>query len=124
MAQKSPDYAAVESAEYTASGTGYTSSIPNNEGYTAKSVTAILKVAVRGGTVPTLDVKLEISEDGTTWANLANGAFTQQTSSTAVPNVLYLVQLPVAGKKIRANYTITGTLPTWEFSVEYAFLFN
>lgn len=33
------------------------------------------------GTTPTLDVKLQTSPDGTAWADLPNGAFTQVTTS-------------------------------------------
>src|SRR5206468_9286770 len=69
----------------------------------------VLVVSGVSGTTPSLTAKVQQSpDDGTTWIDVANGAF---TAITANGNAA----LPISnfGEKIRLVYTITGTTPSF-----------
>lgn len=76
-----------------------------------------LNVTAASGTTPTLNAKLQASDDGgTTWYDLPSAAFTQLTGvGTAV---LQLTETNAFGDYIRVAYTIAGTSPSFTFAVK------
>jgi len=61
----------------------------------ANHLVLTLTTTAKTGTSPTLDMKVQTSEDGSTnWVDVASGAFTQVTSGTSLPNT----QLLIVGK--------------------------
>jgi hypothetical protein len=82
-----------------------------NMGACFGAMTMTLDVALPSGTTPTLDVIIEHSHDGSTWATLLT--FTQVTTVAAT-------ETKTAGpcrQYIRAKATIAGTLPIYTFTV-------
>lgn len=79
----------------------------------AKGFHAILNVAKATGTTPTLNVVIEHSPDGSTWAPLAT--FPQQTAMNAV----YMSGTGTVEQYLRAVWTTTGTTPSFDFSVGF-----
>lgn len=70
-----------------------------------------LAVTAASGTTPTLDVVVEDTLDGTNWN--AIGTFTQATAATAQA-------VDIAGMftdQVRVRWTVTGTTPSFTFSV-------
>jgi len=64
------------------------------------------------GTLPTLDVAVECSADGTNWVNY--GDFGQVTGSGASTQIMSVSEF---GKYLRIAYVIAGTTPSFTFSV-------
>jgi hypothetical protein len=109
------------SAARTASANGTAFAIyPLSSPVQAEFIEAVVNITARSGTGPTLDLKLQVSEDTTTWDDLPSGAFPQFTSSlpAAIPAYDYLIRVPAAGKNLRAVATIAGTTPSWTFSLK------
>jgi hypothetical protein len=52
----------------------------------ANTLVVTLAATAKTGTSPTLDVKLQTSEDGSTWVDVASATFTQITSGTSLPS--------------------------------------
>lgn len=70
-----------------------------------------LSVTASGGTAPTLDVAIETSADGSSWATA--GSFAQATGTSSERLVVSNLD-----RFVRANWTIGGTGgPTFTFSV-------
>lgn len=69
-----------------------------------------LDVTVASGTTPTLNVTIQGQDAAGAWFTL--GTFTQATGVTA-----QTIAVPVAGRNIRASWTIAGTTPSFTFSV-------
>lgn len=79
----------------------------------SNNVSAILVVGNVAGTSPTMDAKMQESTDGTTWTDVASGAFTQVTQSTNVQT------LPIQPTKryLRSTGTVGGTTPVLETTI-------
>jgi hypothetical protein len=75
-----------------------------------------LKSGAGTGTSPTLDVKLQVSPNGSDWYDLPNGAFTQVTTSASSQ----VKQISNLGRRLRVAYTIGGTSPSFTFEVRLA----
>ncbi len=76
---------------------------------------ALLSVSAASGTTPTLDVKLEHSSDGSSWADVTGGAFTQQN---AVNGELISFSGTI-NRHVRAVWTIAGGTPSFTFNVSF-----
>ncbi len=80
----------------------------------------ILDSAIGTGTTPTLDVKLQDSADGSTgWTDITGAVFTQVTDAAAALEAIGL-KVDEVKEYIRAVVTITGTGPSFTFSVHLA----
>jgi hypothetical protein len=80
----------------------------------ANFAVAFVNVSAAGGTTHTLDVKLQSSNDGSTWADLPGGAITQitGTANSAIASAL------VNDDYVQAVATVGGTgSPTVTFAV-------
>lgn len=78
----------------------------------ARDLLAILKVTAASGDTPSLTVKFQESLDGTTWIDIPSAAFSAATGTTTA-------RLEFASRAmfVRAVATITGTTPSFTFSV-------
>ncbi len=74
-----------------------------------------LNCTAASGTTPTLNVKLQTSDDGgTTWYDLPSAAFTQLTAAGTG-----ILQLNVPfGDTLKVVWTIGGTTPSFTFAVK------
>lgn len=83
----------------------------NLSGYAAKrQMLAYLDVGEVSGTSPTLDVKIQESADGSTWADIPGAAFARKTA--VAQETLYFA---TTKKYVRAVATIGGTSPSFTF---------
>lgn len=99
----------LDTVTSSGSGTGHDSGASSSNGGVAH-----LHVTSVSGTSPTLDVKVQESSDGSTWADLAT--FGQQTSAGSE-------RVEVSGtveRHLRAMWTVGGTSPEFEFAVAFA----
>lgn len=71
-----------------------------------------LTVTAVSGTSPSMTVKFQDSGDGINWVDIPSGAFTAATTTGAQRLVLSTV-----GRMIRTVSTITGTAPSFTYSV-------
>lgn len=79
--------------------------------------TVILSSSAGGGTSPTLDVKLQDSDDsGGTFTDISGAAFTQVTSAAASTQKL-IVNADSVKRYVRAVTTIAGTSPTFDMAL-------
>jgi hypothetical protein len=78
------------------------------------STNAVLNVGSVSGTTPTLDVKMQESDDNTTFTNIPGANFTQVTASNAFQVIRFLR----SKRYRRAVATIGGTPPSFTFGVE------
>lgn len=106
----------------TNTGTGATASVAvsNANLRIAKQALFILTDASLAGTSPTLDVKLQASYDGTNWADVPSGAFTQMTASGSTALRLN----GPFGYKLRYHITnggtaVTASAPTVKAVIQY-----
>lgn len=76
----------------------------------------VLSTSAGGGTSPTLDVKLQDSDDASTFADISGAAFTQVTSAAASTQSVDL-NADAVKRYIRAVTTITGTSPTFDMAL-------
>lgn len=76
----------------------------------AVQVRLSLNVTVATGTTPSMTVTVEHSPDNSTWTSL--GAFTAATAVSAQSKVLSGVH-----RYVRANAAVTGTTPSFTYSV-------
>lgn len=83
-----------------------------------------LEIGAVSGTTPTLDVKLQESDDNVTYTDIAGAAFGQKTDSDADSRFVARVDLQQRKKFIRAVATIAGTTPDFLFYVGYHRLGN
>jgi len=74
-----------------------------------------LDVTAVSGTSPTLDVKIQESDDGSTWTDIDGGSFSQFTSTGQEYKVMLMSR---SKDRIRAVATIGGTSPSFTFKVE------
>ena len=78
----------------------------------SREVTFLLDSEAGSGTGPTMDMKLQHSDDNSTWEDVTDGAFTQVTNSA---NAFEAKHMPSEGLKryVRANVVIAGTSPVF-----------
>jgi hypothetical protein len=94
--------------------TGTTTGLDNSAS-TANGAAAYLQVTAASGTTPTLDVKVQHSSDGTTYADLLT--FTQVTAANAYERV---ATTGTVNRYLRVEFTIGGTSPDFTFHVAAA----
>ncbi len=80
----------------------------------------LLNASAGTGTSPTLDVKLQHSDDNSTFADVTSGAFSQVTDAAETAGVK-VMKLNVSDLKryVRVVGTIAGTTPSFDFGVEF-----
>ncbi len=74
---------------------------------------AVIHITAVGGTSPTIDFKLQESEDGSTWSDIAHSRF-DQINATGV----YVQEFSNTKKYVRLAWTVGGTSPsftTWAY---------
>jgi hypothetical protein len=80
----------------------------------------LLNASAGTGTSPTLDVKLQHSDDDSTYEDVNSGAFSQVTDAAETAGVK-VMKLNVSDLKryLRVVGTIAGTTPSFDFGVEF-----
>ena len=80
----------------------------------------LLNASAGTGTSPTLDVKLQHSDDDSTYEDVTSGTFTQVTDVAETAGVK-VMKLNVSDLKryLRVVGTIAGTTPSFDFGVEF-----
>jgi hypothetical protein len=80
----------------------------------------LLNASAGTGTSPTLDVKLQHSDDDSTYEDVTNGTFSQVTDAAETAGVK-VMKLNVSDLKryLRVIGTIAGTTPSFDFGVEF-----
>ena len=80
----------------------------------------LLNTSAGTGTNPTLDVKLQHSDDDSTYEDVTSGAFSQVTDAAETAGVK-VMKLNVSDLKryLRIVGTIAGTTPSFDFGVEF-----
>lgn len=73
---------------------------------------AFLSVGAASGTTPTLDVKLQDSDDDSTYADISGAAFAQKTATGSEA-----IHFQTKKRYVRAVATIAGTTPSFTFAV-------
>lgn len=105
-------YALHPTAARTATGQGSSVDVRDVEG----DLAIVLDSAAGTGTTPTLDAKLQDSDDGSTgWADVSGATFTQVVGAAAQQKIV--VDANAAKRYVRVAYTIGGTTPSFTFSV-------
>ena len=95
----------------TGNGTGV-----DTQGYNDAMV--VLEVGTVSGTSPTLAVKMQESDDNSSFTDISGATFTTVTASNS-SQVLRLAELNVSKKRyVRAVATIGGTSPSFDFACE------
>ena len=81
---------------------------------------ALLNASAGTGTSPTLDVKLQHSDDDSTYEDVTGGAFSQVTDAAETAGVK-VMKLNISDLKryLRIVGTIAGTTPSFDFGVEF-----
>ena len=74
---------------------------------------ALLNVTAVSGTTPSMTVKFQTSDDASDWYDTGD-TFSAVTAATK-PNALKLTNL---GRYVRAVWTITGTTPSFTFTLK------
>jgi hypothetical protein len=77
-------------------------------------VRAQLDVTAASGTTPNLTVFVESTLDGTNWDVLPGGTF---AAKTAAGREVINLTAPVVARRLRVRWAITGTTPSFTFSV-------
>ncbi len=80
----------------------------------------LLNASAGTGTSPTLDVKLQHSDDDSTYEDVTSGAFSQVTDAAETAGVKVMkVNASDLKRYLRVVGTIAGTSPSFEFGVEF-----
>jgi hypothetical protein len=80
----------------------------------------VLNASAGTGTTPTLDVKLQHSDDNSTFADVPAGAFTQVTDVAGTAGVqVKRVNVSDLKRYLRVVGTIAGTTPSFDFGIEF-----
>lgn len=109
MAFNSPATVEVSSAK-TATGNSAAAILIDDPG---SQIALLVNVSAASGTTPTLDLKVQWSHDGTTWADAdASDAFVQITAAKVTVKLF-----PRRGPYFRLFWTIGGTTPSFTFGV-------
>lgn len=77
--------------------------------------TVVLDSAAGTGTTPTLDVKLQDSDDNSTFADISGATFTQVAADAARQNIA--LDFNNVKRYVRAVSTIGGTSPSFTYSL-------
>jgi hypothetical protein len=88
----------------------------DTQGYNSAAV--VLEVGAVSGTSPTLDVKIQESDDGSAWSDVSGAVFTQVTAANN-SQVLRLEGLTSRKKYLRAVATPGGTSPNFQTTVVF-----
>ena len=81
---------------------------------------AVLNASAGTGTTPTLDAKLQHSDDDSTYADVTGGAFAQVTDVAGTAGVQVLkANVSDLKRYVRVVGTITGTTPSFDFGAEF-----
>lgn len=99
-------------ATRTANGDGTGIDLTSSEG----PVTAVLGLGAASGTSATLDVKLQESDDNSTYTDISGATFSQLTD-TSDNTVLAIATWNRKKRYVRASATIAGTSPSFLFGV-------
>lgn len=80
----------------------------------------LLNASAGTGTNPTLDVKLQHSDDDSTYEDVTSGTFSQVTDAAETAGVK-VMKLNVSDLKryLRVIGTMAGTTPSFDFGVEF-----
>jgi len=80
----------------------------------------LLNASAGTGTNPTLDVKLQHSDDDSTYEDVTSGTFSQVTDAAETAGVR-VMKLNVSDLKryLRVVGTIAGTTPSFDFGVDF-----
>lgn len=92
----------------------------NVGGYASAAVIEI-QVTAASGTSPTLDVDLEDTFDGTNWNKVTDINSAAITAAGVTVVRLNLADTPTTNR-LRLNYTVGGTTPSFTFSVKAYFI--
>lgn len=92
----------------------------NFGGYASAAVIEI-RVTAASGTSPTLDVDLEDTFDGTNWNKVTDINSAAITAAGVTVVRLNLADTPTTNR-LRLNYTVGGTTPSFTFSVKAYFI--
>jgi hypothetical protein len=80
----------------------------------------VLNASAGTGTNPTLDVKLQHSDDDSTYADVTGGTFTQVTDVAGSAGVqVKRINVSDLKRYVRVIGTIAGTTPSFDFAVEF-----
>ena len=80
----------------------------------------VLNASAGTGTNPTLDVKLQHSDDDSTYADVTDGAFTQVTDAAETAGVQVMkVNVSDLKQYLRIVGTVGGTTPSFDYGVEF-----
>lgn len=80
----------------------------------------VLNASAGTGTSPTLSVKLQHSDDNSTFADVTGAAFTQVTDVAGTAGIQVLkINVPDLKRYLRVVGTIAGTTPSFDFGVEF-----
>lgn len=80
----------------------------------------VLNASAGTGTDPTLDVKLQHSDDDSTYVDVTDGTFTQVTDVAGSTGVqVKKINVSDLKRYVRAIGTIAGTTPSFDFAVEF-----
>lgn len=77
-------------------------------------IRAQIDVTAASGTTPNLTAFIESTLDGTNWDALPGGTF---AAKTAVGREVINLTAPVVARRLRVRWVITGTTPSFTFSV-------
>lgn len=101
----------VPSAAQTANGN---SGLLGEDYHRFNTFTALLDITARSGTTPTLDVTVQDSVDGVSWATVA--AFAQQTAVGQV--ILRVAADKPFSRRLRVAWVVGGTTPNFTFNIQ------
>jgi hypothetical protein len=80
----------------------------------------VLNASAGTGTNPTLDVKLQHSDDDSTYADVTGGTFAQVTDAAGSAGVqVKRINVSDLKRYVRVIGTIAGTTPSFDFAVEF-----
>ena len=107
---------AVFSLRPTSVSTDTNGSSVDTQGY--NSAAFVLEVGAVTGTTPTLDVKIQESDDASTWSDVSGATFTQVTA-TGNSQIIRVEDLNnTRSRYLRAVLTLGGTSPVFVCGVE------
>lgn len=93
-----------------------------SDGRTWRMALFVVNVTASSGSSPTLDLRLQLSNDDSTWVDVDALNLTQITGTG---QSILLVRTPAERKYVRLEGTVAGTTPSFTLSIEfYAFGYN
>ena len=107
----------ADSRNASANGTGF--DLEGSNGAEGEAI-VILDSEAGSGTSPTLDVKLQESDDNSSWSDISGATFTQVTDG-GVGFQQITVNTNDIGRYIRAVGTLGGTSPVFVYAVSMTY---